>query len=533
MGAAAALLAVLPVIQAAEVWLFKDVVDKVLVPRDPGALPVLAAAFVALNLAAGVLTFGDEWLATWAGEHFVFRVRNSLFAHLLQLSPLQLGRQQTGDLVARLSGDVAAIEGFVVGGPSRVVEQGVRIVVFVGMLLWIDPVLTALAVVAAPLCYAIARRFSGAIGRAAREQRRRSGSLQGVAEEVLSALPQVQAASAEAREQRRLEAEGRAVIDAELRASRVIGLFRPLVDLTELAGALAVISVGAWALSTGRVSLGELLAFMTYLTQLYSPIRDLTDLAASASKAAAAGERIIELLEEEPAVVDGAMILEPASLTGVVDLEDVSFRYSPSDDWTLERFSLHAEPGTVTAIIGASGSGKSTLTALLLRLADPQRGSVRIDGHDIRSLSLESLRRNVGVLLQDSYLFDGTVAENVAYGSEAAAPSAIWHALYVADANEFVERLDGGLDHPVGPGGSLLSGGQRRRLALARALFEHRPVLVLDEYSAGLDAASSARVLSRLRAAGRTVLLITHDPAVSRCADRVVAMGRESTPEAA
>ena len=517
-----ALTAVTPIIEAAEIWLFKLLVDEVLVPQDLEALPALVVAFVALNLASGAIGFGEVMTSAWVGERFLLRVRGSLFGHMLRLSPLQLGRRPLGDVLTRLSGDAAAIEGFLVAGPTAAVASVARVAIFAGMLVWIDPLLAALALVATPLFWLLGRRFSGAIRSAAREKRRRSGAVQALAEDVLSALPQVQAACAEDFERQRFEREGRAVVRAEMHASRILALFRPLTDLVELSGGLAVVVGGAWALSAGRLTLGELLAFMTYLTQLYAPVRDLTDLAASASTAAAGAERIAEVLDEEPVVADVDHGVQPTGLRGIVRFDDVSFRYPGTERWALERLSFEARPGTVTAVVGPSGAGKSTLVWLLLRMADAEGGAVLLDGHDVRTMSLRSLRSHVGVLLQDTYLFDGTVAENVAYGAEPHRSDEVDRALRAADADGFVGRLSQGVHSRLGPKGRTLSGGQRRRIALARALHDHRPVLILDEFSAGLDATSTARVLQTLRRSDRTVLVVTHDPAVAALADQIL-----------
>lgn len=369
-----ALTAVTPIIEAAEIWLFKLLVDEVLVPQDLEALPALVVAFVALNLASGAIGFGEVMTSAWVGERFLLRVRGSLFGHMLRLSPLQLGRRPLGDVLTRLSGDAAAIEGFLVAGPTAAVASVARVAIFAGMLVWIDPLLAALALVATPLFWLLGRRFSGAIRSAAREKRRRSGAVQALAEDVLSALPQVQAACAEDFERQRFEREGRAVVGAEMQSSRILALFRPLTDLVELSGGLAVVVGGAWALSAGRLTLGELLAFMTYLTQLYAPVRDLTDLAASASTAAAGAERIAEVLDEEPVVADVDHGVQPTGLRGIVRFDDVSFRYPGTERWALERLSFEARPGTVTAVVGPSGAGKSTLVWLLLRMADAEGG---------------------------------------------------------------------------------------------------------------------------------------------------------------
>jgi ABC-type multidrug transport system fused ATPase/permease subunit len=524
MGVGGGVLLLVPAVEAGEIWLFKRLVDDVLVPRDLAPLGPLVVLYVVLNLLSGGLSFGDRLLSAWVGGRFVLRVRAALFAHLLRASPVQLARRPLGDVLTRLSADVTAVETFLVRGPSIAVESGARLVVFVTVMVWIDPLLTAVALLAAPAFWLLARRFSAAIRDAARERRVRSGQLQSLAEEALSALGQVQAASAEEHENGRFAAEGRAVLAAEMRAARIQGAFRPLVDLFELAGGLAVVATGAWALSAGRLTLGELLAFLTYLTQLFGPVRALTDLVTSASKAAASAERVDELMDEEPIVADAPHAVAPTRpLAAALSLQDVTFAYPGADACALTGVTVRFDPGSVTAVMGPSGSGKSTLAALLVRWCDPTAGSVELDGHDLRTLPLRTVRSSVGLLLQDTHLFDGTIADNVAYGTRPG-PGSLDRALHDADAAPFVEALPGGVDHRVGPKGHSLSGGQRRRLALARALHATHPILVLDEYSAGLDAATTRRIIEALRRLGRTLVLITHDPDVAAVADRVVVL---------
>lgn len=530
----AVLAAILPVVAAAEIWLFARLVDDVLVPGDLSALPALIGLFVGLNLLAAAIEFAKRIVGAWASEQFVLGLRASVFAHVLALSPLQVGRWPHGDLLTRLSGDVVALQRVLVSGPGRVVSAAVRIVVYVGMLFWLDAQLAVLALVATPLFWLLARRFAAAIRAAARERRSRSGVVATLADEVVGSLAAVQAARAERYEQARYDEQGRAAITAEMRATRLAAFFSPLVDLVELVGAMLVLAGGAWALAQGRLTLGELLAFLTYLSQLYGPVRTLTDLAGTAAKASASGERLAEVLDESPAVGDPLVrAVGPGPLgAGVVDVLDVAFRYPGAQRPALDGVSLTLRPGTVTALVGPSGSGKSTLAMLLLRLVDPESGAIRLDGRDLRSLPLAEVRAAVHLLLQDTYLFEGTIAENIRYGRPDATDSEVIDALRAADGLDIVHRRRLGMDCPIGPRGRALSGGQRRRLVLARALLRPAPVLVFDEFSTGLDPASTARVLAAIRDAGRTTLLVTHDPLVADAADRVltISAGRIAVP---
>lgn len=519
------LVALLPLVEAAEVWLFKVLVDDVLVAADLGPLPWVLVSFVALNVVSAAIGFGNSQVSAWIRETFRLRLRGSLFGHILRLSPIQLGRRRTGDLLTGLSSDVSDVGYLLVSAPATAVESTVRIVAFAGMLFYLDWALAIVALVVAPVFWAAARRYTGRIRMVSAEKRRLTGDMNSLAEEVLSAVPQVQAAGAESHEEDRYHARGRAIRSAAMEASRLTATLRPITDLLELIGALLVIGAGAWSVVAGRQTIGELFAFLTYLTQLYSPTRSLTDLAASANSAAAGAERVQELLDEPPDVVDEPTTIQPSPVHGALSFRGVSLYYPGRDQPAVDALDLDIEAGQITAVVGPSGSGKSTLAALAMRLMDPETGSVLLDGHDVREYPLAFLRSSVGLLLQDTYLFHGTIADNVAYGSapgaDAPVAAALAGALEGADAG-FVSSLGRGVGHHIGGNGRALSGGQRRRVALARVLMSAPPVLILDEFSTGQDPASVLRVLDRLRGRANTIVLITHDGSVAAVADRVV-----------
>jgi subfamily B ATP-binding cassette protein MsbA len=313
-------------------------------------------------------------------------------------------------------------------------------------------------------------------------------------------------------------------VDAELASARVSGVFSGLVALIEVAGVLAVVAFGTWAVQDGRLTIGGLLAFLAYLTQLLRPVGDLSRLAASLLAASAGGERVLELLERRPLVRErpGAVTLE--RVRGALELAGVTFAYPDAPGPVLRDLSLRLRPGEVVALTGPSGCGKSTLARLLLRFADPQAGHVCLDGYDLRALALDSVRENVAALLQETLLFDASVRDNIAFARPDASRGQIEAAARVAGAHEFVARLPEGYETRVGQRGRILSGGQRRRVEIARTLLRDAPVVVLDEPTTGLDAGAAERLVEPLRTllAGRSALLISHDERLLRHADRVV-----------
>ena len=523
-AAGIALAALLPAVEAAEIWLFKIVVDDVLVAETLAPLAVLVPAMVGLALLGALLSFGDEYAATWVGERFTLALRTKVFAHLQRLEPDALDRRRHGDVLARLTGDVHAIESMLLSAAGELVQAAARVLFFGAALFLLSWKLALASLVVVPVFAFAAHRFARLARRAARERRRRSGSLTAVAEEALGNTALVQSANMQQRELARFRRENEGKLQAELAGTRISGLFAPVIDLIELTGAVLVIVLGTLALAGDDLTIGGLLAFLAYLAQLYRPVRDVSRLGQTIFEASAGAERVIELLDTQPRVTDAPGAHPLARVHGRLAVDRVTYTYPGSERPALDHVSLEVAPGRCVALVGASGAGKSTVAKLVLRFADPDEGAVRLDGHDTRDLTLHSLREHVAVLLQDAPLFDGTVRENVAYGRSTVGDAELEAALDAAAASGLADELPGGLDTRAGQRGRALSGGQRRRVAMARAQLQDAAVLVLDEPSAGLDVEASQRLLVPLRRLmrDRATLLITHDLTLAAAADEVV-----------
>ena len=503
-------------IETVEIYLFKLVVDEVLVPGDLGPLLPIGLATAGLLILGGAVALADDLLGTWLGERFLLSMRTRVFGHLLTLSPDTLDRRRLGDVLTRLGGDVGAIEAFVLSGVADALAAVLSIGFFAGALFYLQWDLALVSLIVAPLFFLTARRFSGLIKRASREKRRRSGSLGAVAQDTLGNTALVQASNREGAELERYRREGEGVIAAELSSVRIRGVFSPLVDLIELAGILLVVYFGTRAIAGGGLTLGGMLVFIAYLTRLYGPVRDLSSLSNTVFKALAGAERVIELLDERPRVTDGPLRLE--RVRGAIELDDVWFSYD--HDPALRGVTLRVAPGERVALVGASGAGKSTIARMLLRWGDPDAGVVRLDGHDLRELELASLRRNVALLLQETLVLHGSVRDNIGYARPDARGAEIEAAARAAGAHEFIAALPDGYDTELGERGRRLSGGQRQRIAIARALLADAPVLVLDEPTTGLDAELAASLGDLMR--DRTTLVISHDLVLTRDADLIV-----------
>ena len=518
------LVVIVPAIETAKIWMFKLVIDDVLVPKDFGPFVWIAAVFLALTLVGGAIAVLDDTLSAWIGERFVLAARLDLFRHLHRISLVSLGRRKMGDVIARLTGDVGAIEGFVVGGLTNAVAYGAEAAFFTTALFLISWQLALISLVVAPLFWFAARRFSDLIRDASRERRRRSGTISAVAEESLANAALVQAYHRQEHEAERFRGESEANFTASMRSARLQALFSPAVEVIEVLGALVVIGFGTWQLSSGHLTIGGLLVFLTYLTQMYEPIRGLSKLATSLHSAAAGAERVVEILDEPAAVVAHPEGAKPQEVRGELRFADVGFSYGHGRAPALRGVSFTVAPGRVTALVGPNGAGKSTIARLALRLHDPDFGRVLLDGRDLRGLDLEWLHDQMAVVLQDCLVIDATIRQNIAFGRPDATDDEVEAAARRAGAHEFIEQLPAGYGTLAGPRGARLSGGQRQRIAIARAFVRDAPIVILDEPTNHLDASGSDALLDAVRelARGRTTIVITHDPAVIAEADEVI-----------
>jgi len=513
-------------IETAAVWLFKVLVDEVLVPRDTGALVWVGALFAAVTVAGGAVRFADDVLSTWISERFLLDLRGRFYAHLQRLPLDFFEGRRLGDVLSRLTTDIQAIETFVLSGVADALSYALRVLFFVGALFWLQWDLALVALIVAPVFWVAAQRTAKLLKRASREKRRRSGSIGAVAEEGLANMALVQAYGREATEAARFQEQNLAAFRAQMTATRLRAAFGPLVEAIELTGALLVMAYGTYKLAQGALSLGGLLVFLAYLSKLYSPIRGIGRLTTGVYSASAAAERVIEFLDETPSVTDPADPLPAGRRRGEIVFEDVRFTYPGAAGEALCGVDLAVGPGEVLALVGPSGAGKSTVARLLLRFADPSSGRVLIDDADARGYALADLRENIAVVLQETLVLDATVRENIAYGRAGATDAEVEAAAAAADADGFIAALAGGYDTRVGQRGRKLSGGQRQRIAIARAMVRDAPILVLDEPTTGLDAGTAQRVLGPMRRLmdGRTTIVIAHDLLTVREATRIAVL---------
>jgi ATP-binding cassette subfamily B protein len=538
LAAAAALTLVQTALDLASPWPLKVIVDNAvgdkplpawlsfLGPLSPAWLAAAAAAAgVMLVTAAGVISYAITYWLGAAAERIGADLRSEVFARLQRLSLRFHDRNRTGDLVSRLTSDTGRVQDSLVAWFETVIPETLTLAGMFAVMLALDPALAFAALTVVPALAAYVGLSRPRIKAAQREARTRSGVLSSRATEVLRHVRAVQAFSRAEEEQRRFRSDSDAAADSAIGALAVSARLSPAADVILALGTGYVLWLGVAGVRSGRITLGALLVVLAYLSSVYGPIRSLSRLASTLARGAASRERLADILGAEELVGEHPHPLPAPPGALPVAVREVSFAYHAGQP-VLHGVSLEAEPGETLCVAGPTGAGKSTLLALLLRLYDPDGGRIELAGTDVRRLSLRSLRERIALVPQDPWIVDGTIADNIAFVRSEAAGRLVRDAARLALVDEFAERLRDGYDTVVGEGGVMLSGGQRRRIALARALARDASVLLLDEPTSGLDAASEAMVMQALRRAshGRTVIMVTHRLGLSNEADRVLVL---------
>ncbi|MFF1787366.1 ABC transporter ATP-binding protein [Kitasatospora sp. NPDC058243] len=519
--------------EVVSVWMFKDLIDEVLVPRHFAEFWPLGGTMLAAAAAAALFTFAGTYTGTWIAERYLLRLRTGTLAHLHTLPPDTLETRWRGDLVARMTADIATIEQMVATGLVEGAVASTSLVLFAGAAFYLSWPLTLAALIVAPLFIFTTGFFGRRIRIRERQVQRRAGGVTALLEETLRNVVVTRTCGQEEREVERVHREGKALLDAELSAARMSDLYQPLLNVLQMLAGLVVVGVGALQVIRGELSLGGLLAFAAFMAQLFEPIQQLAGLVPLAGAACASGERLLEIHDLSSPVRESPAARDAGAVRGRVSFEGVHVAYPGSYDApVLSDVSFDVSPGKVLAVIGPSGSGKSTLAKLLVRFLDPQAGTVRLDGVDIQDLTITSLRGAMSFLPQQAQLFHATIRDNIAYGRPDAPQDEIERAARSAGAHGFVTALPQGYGTVIGDEGFQLSGGQAQRVAIARAFLRGAPVLVLDEPTTGLDPKTVQQLIPPLRRlmAGRTTILITHDPAFLPLADHVLTLQPPDAP---
>jgi ATP-binding cassette subfamily B protein len=505
-------------------------VDRVLIPRQSGQdvpfrlvwwyLGLLAAAAVI----SWLLSWARSWTLAWVSERIAADLRARTYAHMQGLSLDFFAVRRTGDLISRVSSDTERINNFLSMHLIDFSSNVLLVVLTAGVLVWISPKLALVTLVPFPfvvwLVNAVRARMRQGFARAGIAW----GDMTSLLADAIPGIRVVKAFAQEARECERFAEANDEVLEANDRVNVIWSFFGPLVSLANEAGLLVVWAAGAWLVFGGSLTVGALTAFLAYIGRFYGRLESMVRMVPATQRAAASAERIFEILDCQPTVAEPRQPLDPGRITGRIELDGVRFRYGSRE--VLHGIDLVVEPGEMIGLVGASGSGKTTLANLICRFHDPSAGTVRVDGTDLRRFSIAAYRRNLGVVLQEPFLFFGSVAENIAYGRPDASRDEIVTAARAAGAHEFILRLSAAYDSKVGERGNALSGGERQRISIARALLVDPRILLLDEATSSVDPETEAVIqaaIDRL-VTGRTTIAIAHRLSTLRRADRLVVL---------
>jgi ATP-binding cassette subfamily B multidrug efflux pump len=507
-------------------------IDEGIGPRRLGVIFVVVGWLVGLALARALFTFLQGYLAERASQGVAYDLRDALFERIERLSFSYYDRVQTGQLVTRLTSDVEQIRTFAGSGVVQLANAVVMLIGTTVLLLYLDWQLALVALAIVPIIAVLLVRFVSRIRPLFREVQQTLGRLNTVLQEDLLGVRVIRAFAREDYETARYTSVNEELLEKNLTTVRVFSNNFPFVFLFANLGTLAIVWFGGWQVIGGRLSVGDLVAFNTLLGFMLFPILTIGFLSASISRAGASSQRVFDVLDAPLDVKDApdASVLLPLSCR--VDFDDVSFRYPGSTRDILAGVSFTARPGQTVAVLGTTGSGKSTLVNLIPRFYDVTGGAVRVDGNDVRDVTLSSLRSQIGIVLQETRLFSGTVRDNVAFGKPEATDEEIVAAAEAAQAGEFIRRLPDGYDTVIGERGIGLSGGQRQRIAIARALLIDPRLLILDDSTSAVDAETEAAIqqtLDRLmREKHRTVFVIAQRVSTVRDADLILVLDEGS-----
>jgi ATP-binding cassette subfamily B protein/subfamily B ATP-binding cassette protein MsbA len=492
-----------------------------------GLLAWCVAATVLLYVAGWAVGLAGAYAGVIFGQRMIYDLAADLFGHLQRLSLRFHGSRSVGDLIGRVTNDTGCVA-TIVRDALLPLFTALFTLVAMFLIMWrLSPALAVLSLGVVPLMMLAFRIYARPMLARGYEQQVAEAELYGIVERTLSAIPVVQAFGGEPRADHVLRDGTGVALRAALATTRVQVGFKIAIGLATGAGTAAIIAIGSGQVLSGQLTVGSLLVFLAYLGALYAPLSALMYTSSTIHEAAGSAWRVIEIFQIDHEVADAphAAALPAARARGHLRFEGVSFGYAP-DRPVLRDVTLDVPAGKTIAVVGSSGAGKSTLASLVPRFFDPWEGRVTLDGHDLRDLKLASLREQVAVVLQESFLFPLTIAQNIAYANPHATREQVEAAARAAGADEFIRRLPHGYDTIVGERGATLSGGERQRVSIARALLKDAPVLVLDEPTASLDAATESSLLDALHRLmeNRTTLVIAHRLSTIRNADRIVAL---------
>lgn len=508
-------------------WIIRNIIDEVLAAKNLVALNWIAFGILVLFFLRGVFSYMQGYLMSYIANRVIIDIRNEVYARVQRLSLRFFDTRKTGSLMSRLTNDIGALQNAIVNDFVNIVKESVILIgSLVGMVI-LHWRLTLLCVIIVPLVSITIKYFGRKLKKSGHMMQERVADVTSHLQETIGGIRVVKSFFREDYEIARFRQINQASFGAAMKAARQSSQLSPVVEFIAAIAVTAIIWYGGWSVIDGELTAGELIAFLIYAINLANPVRRLSALYGDIQRSMAAGERVFALLDEVPDIREKDNAIALPVLRGDVVFDAVHFRYEPSKE-VLSGISFHAEPGQKIALVGPSGSGKSTIANLIPRFYDVTAGAIRIDGHDVRDVTLASLREQIGIVPQDTALFNTTIEENIRYGRLDATDEEVAAAVRAANAEEFVRQLPQGLQTSIGDRGLVLSGGQRQRIAIARALLKDPRILILDEATSALDTESEQLVQAALERlmVGRTAFIIAHRLTTIQDADHILVIDR-------
>jgi subfamily B ATP-binding cassette protein MsbA len=509
---------------AAQAYLVQPALDDVFLKKDEKMLFLLPVAIILLFLFKGAFDYGQSYLMNFVGLRIIADMREKLYNHLQNLTLSFFTKTQTGVLISRITNDVNLIQASVSNAITGLFKDIFTIVGLTGIVFYRNWKLAIVAFLVFPLALIPIKEFGKRLRKFSRKSQIRMGSLTNFLHETITGNRIVKAFNMEEYEKRRFAEENNHFFETILKRVRIRALSNPLMEVIGGVGVALIIWIGGYSVVRGELTTGSFFSFMTALFLLYNPIKNLNKVNLEIQDGLAAATRVFELLDTIPEIKDDPDAVSLSSISKGIDFRKINFRYD--GELVLKEIFLSVKVGEVIALVGMSGAGKTSLVNLLPRFYDVEEGQILFDGTDIRKVTLKSLRDQIGLVTQQTILFNDTVRNNIAYGSLGRSDQEIIEAAKAANAYDFIMRLPEGFETIIGEQGVKLSGGERQRLSIARALLKDAPVLILDEATSSLDSDSEAEVqkaLDRLMK-GRTVFVIAHRLSTIRNATRILVL---------
>ncbi|QNI33687.1 ABC transporter ATP-binding protein [Alloacidobacterium dinghuense] len=502
--------------------------DDIVRPMLEGGQKMQVAAFAALAtlliaVIGAVASYIDNYYTESVGQWVAHDLRMRTYHHLQRLSLGYYNTHQTGALLSTITTDIQTIQGFASSSSLDIFVDLFTILSMLGLMFWLNWDFTLIALGITPFLLLFVSRFKKAVKKATHEVRKDQGEIVAVVQQDLESMHVITAFGRQELQQKQLQDVSQATVAAALRARRIKSLLSPVVTITVAACTAVVLWRGAWLIVHDMMTVGELTVFLAYLSKFFKPVKDLATMTNQIAQAAVGVERVRTILDTDAIIEEKPDAIDPGPLTGAIEFQNVAFGYD-AEAPVLKDVNLKIEPGQFIGIVGPTGAGKSTIVSLIPRFYDPLSGVVRVDGKDLRDVKLKELRDQIGYVLQDTVLFRGTVAENIAFGRPDATTEEIVAAAKLANADEFIAKMSDGYNTMVGERGVTLSGGQRQRIGIARVMVRKSPILLLDEPTAALDTESEHLVIDALERLmkGKTVITIAHRLSTIRDADRIL-----------